>query len=102
MPGGFTMATTNKYQGLARAVIDLLEQIVDDVSDFGNAKAQIALAQKVQWLYAIVKPHMSEEGAEKATELGNDIGRDIDKARVLFELINSDSGVVTLIESGGW
>lgn len=93
---------TTKYQGLARAIIELLEKIVDDVSNYGDAKTQISIAQKVLWLYAIVKPHMSEEGLEAAKELTGEVGRDIEKARELFELINSDSGVVTLIESGGW
>jgi len=94
--------TTSKYQGLARAVIDLLEKIIADVGGIGDAKAQIALAQKVTWLYAIVKPHMSEAGIEAAKELDKKDISDLDKALELFELINSDSGVVTLIESGGW
>lgn len=93
------MATT-KYQGVARTILDLNQNVVESIKDMGSGGAQAATIQKVQWLYAMVEGHMSEDGVSEATKIGDIVS--IDQARELFRIINKDPAIITLLETGGY
>ncbi len=85
---------------VAKALIELSEDIIKSLDDFSSGSKLLAHIQKVLWFYSFAKRFMSEEGVEKAEKLAQQVGRDINKARELFEVITNDMGIAILMEEG--
>ncbi len=82
---------------ISKALIELSEDIVKSINDFGSSAKLLAQVMKIRTFYALARGFMSEEGKERADKIAKSLGKDFDKALELFETVTNDKAIVLLM-----
>ena len=85
---------------ISKALIELSEDIIKNVTDFSSSAKLLAHIQKIRLFHAFASGFMSEEGKEKAEKLASELGKDLDKAYELFRTITNDKAIMLLMQEG--